>query len=165
MKFLALIPALALAACSTTTANEPSLAPRAAEAIDPRLPVTAEPSNETVDPATASRIADLLASARTGAAAFDAAEPRVRALASRAGAAQSESWIAAQLGLSELGRHRAPGVAAASDLDELRAARIRAGQPLLASELELFEAAASELGQLNDRLAASYDSIASTLAS
>lgn len=165
MKILALIPTLALAACSATTANEPSLSPRPAEAIDPRLPVTAEPSNKTVDPATASLVGDLLASAREGAAAFDAAEPRVRSLAARAGPAQSESWIAAQLGLSELGRFRAPGVAAASDLDELRSQRLRSGQPLLASELALFESAAAELRQLNDRLATSYDSIAANLAS
>jgi hypothetical protein len=164
MRILALFPALALAACSSIPTNEPSLARRPAEAIDPRLPVTVEPSNAPADAATDARISDLLASARAGARAFDEAVPRVRSLADRAGPAQSESWIAAQLALSELDRHRAAGVTAASDLDALRSQQLRSGHVALAAELELYEAAAAELREINERMAAAYRSIADNLA-
>ena len=38
----------------------PSLAPRAAEAIDPRVPIPSAPSLGTVDPALEKRLAELL---------------------------------------------------------------------------------------------------------
>jgi hypothetical protein len=152
MKTLAIVPALVLAACSTSNTPEPSLARRPAEAIDPRIPVDAAPIDDPADPALSGQVDVLLSSAGAAAAQFEAGEPRVRALADAAGPAQSESWIAAQSALSELGRFSAPAAAAASDLDLLRSVRARSGQPMLAADLALLESAASQLRAINDRL-------------
>jgi hypothetical protein len=97
----ALLP-LVLAACNTPQTGEPSLAPRAAETIDPRVPIPSEVIAGPVDPALASRIAQLMADVRSGDAAFQAAAQQAERLASAAGPAQSESWIEAQQAISAL---------------------------------------------------------------
>ncbi|MEO8618764.1 MAG: hypothetical protein ABI412_05305 [Sphingomicrobium sp.] len=164
MKVLALILAVLLAACSNTTATTPSLARRSAEAIDPRVPVNADVLGDPADPALEAEVAGLLGKARSSAADFDAAVPRVRALAGSAGPVQSESWIAAQAALSELDRLRAPAAAAAADLDQMRAERARSGQPILAADLALLEGAAAELRAINERLAGTLDAVGAAIA-
>lgn len=164
MKFAAPVLALALSACAASTAGEPSLARRPAEAIDPRLPVANPLAADPADPALVERVGALVAQARNAAVAFDAAEPRVRSLAAAAGPAQSESWIAAQLALSDLQRLRGPAVAAAADLDAMRAVQAQSGTAPLASELALVEQAAAELRSINGSLADRYAAIAASLA-
>ncbi len=164
MKIISLLPAFALAACTTTPSVAPSLARRPAEAIDPRVPVNAEVLDDPVDPALEAQVAAMLASARSSAADFDTGAPRVRALAAAAGPVQSESWITAQAGLSELDRLRAPAAAAAADLDQVRATRARSGQPILAADLALLEQGAAELQVINERLAGALDEIGATIA-
>jgi hypothetical protein len=80
-------------------------------------PVTA-PDNRLPD-----RAAELLAEARQGQNAFEAALPDARARAAAAGAATSEGWIQAQMALSRLEAARAPTVTALAQLDALIVAR------------------------------------------
>ena len=155
-----LLPILALGACQTaTTQAEPSLAPRAAEAIDPRLPVEVAVDPRPVDPALAARLSALLAEARASAAAFDSAEPAARAKAAAAGEPESESWVAAQAALSELDRARAPFARAIADLDELRSASARSGDRASPADIAALEAAAAELLAVSERQSAALDSI------
>src|SRR5206468_7263804 len=100
MRRLALLSIASLAACSAPGGPYPSLQPRAAEAIDPRVPVS-RPLNER--PATASlvqRLRTLVAEAHAGDSAFDSAASQAERMASAAGAPQSEGWIAAQQALT-----------------------------------------------------------------
>src|SRR5690348_2114331 len=92
--------ALALGACSSGDGRYPSLAPRAAEAIDPRLPVVRPMNDRPVNASLASQLASLVAQARAGEAAFEPAVTNAEQLASAAGTRQSESWIMAQEALS-----------------------------------------------------------------
>lgn len=148
-----------LSAChAATSRTEPSLARRAAEAIDPRLPVTVEVDNRPADAGLVARIDGLLSEARASANAFAAAEPSVRAAAVAAGAPQSESWIAAQLALSELERTRAPFTRVFAEIDELRSASARGGRASPA-DVAALEAAATELRGLEERQAEALDSI------
>ena len=80
----ALFPLL-LAACGTMPTGEPSLSPRAAEAVDPRVPIPNEVIAGPVDPLLAGRIAQLMAEVRAGEAAFQAAEAEAERLAAAAG--------------------------------------------------------------------------------
>ncbi|MDP9163677.1 MAG: hypothetical protein M3N06_06230, partial [Pseudomonadota bacterium] len=59
----ALLVPLAAAACSTPRTNPPSLAPRASEAIDPRLPVERPLVVAAVTPGLRGRLAELVAQA------------------------------------------------------------------------------------------------------
>ena len=150
---------VALAACQTAIPRgEPSLAPRSAEAIDPRLPVEAAVDARPADAALLGRIAELLRDARASAAAFAAAAPAARAAAAAAGAPQSESWIAAQLALSQLERTRAPFTRAFAELDEMRAATARTGNAS-AADLAALDAAAAELQGLAERQVEALDTI------
>mgnify|MGYP003289485546 CR=1 FL=1 len=150
---------IALTACqSTIPSGGPSLARRSAEAIDPRLAVEAEVDTRPADAALLGRIAALLDEARASAAAFAAAEPGARSAAAAAGPAQSESWIAAQLALSELERTRAPFTRAFAELDELRSARAKDASSSPA-DIAALEAAAAELHGLAERQVEALDSI------
>src|SRR5687768_15538169 len=115
MRPFPLIVLASLSACSMPQATGPSLAPRAAEAIDPRVPIPGEVVTGPVDPALAAKIAELLAEVRAGDAAFQSAVPNVEALAAAAGSVQSESWIVAQEALSGLVAARAPVTKAIAD--------------------------------------------------
>lgn len=156
---------LALAACETPAVRggEPSLAPRVAERIDPRLPVEAAVDARPADPALLARLDALAGQARSAAAAFAAFAPRVRAAADAAGAPTSESWIAAQHALSELERTRAPFTAALAEIDQLHAARVR-GATASAADLAALEAASAELRALDQRQAETLDSIRMAIA-
>src|SRR5687768_4346081 len=91
---------LAFAGCATPPGPGPSLAPRTAEAIDPRVPVAAGGVQRPADPALAGRLAELIGRARQGEAAFVAAAGEAQRLAASAGARQTESWVIAQQAMS-----------------------------------------------------------------
>ena len=161
-----LLPILALSACQTaTTRAEPSLAPRAVEAIDPRLPVDVAVDARPIDSGLAVRLSALIAEARASAAAFDTLEPAARAKARAAGSPESESWVAAQTALSELDRARAPFARAIADLDELRSASARSGDRASPADVAALEAAAAELLAVSERQSAALDSIREQIAS
>jgi hypothetical protein len=156
---------LLLSACTTAPTSEPSLAPRAAEAIDPRVPIPNEVVAGPADPALAARIAELMTEIRAGDATFQATAEQAERLAAQAGPAQSESWIEAQQALSALVAARAPVTKAMADLDALAATRVAASGGVLPGDLGAIQAAASEAGAISQRHAELIDRLQARLAS
>ncbi len=151
MKAFAPLLALGLIGCAASSAIEPSLARRPAEAIDPRLPIASEPTLGPVDATLAARVSELVAQGYAGARAFDAQVGQAQALAAVAGPSQSESWILAQQALSGLEGARAPTIRALSDIDAIAAIRIQSGTGLTFSEQAAVVAASAELRAAADR--------------
>lgn len=156
---------LLLSACTTTQAGEPSLAPRAAEAIDPRVPIPSEVIAGPADPALVNRIAELLAQIRSGEATFAAAAQNAERLAAAAGPSQSESWIAAQQALSALIATRAPVAKAITDLDALAASRLVSTGGIQPGDLQAIQVATAEASAIGDREAALIDKLQAQLGS
>ncbi|WP_395001518.1 hypothetical protein [Sphingomonas sp.] len=136
-------------ACSAPKISPPSLAPRAAEAIDPRLPVERALVERRLSGSVTARIADYLAAARAGEAAFRAMLGPAQRAAAAAGPAQSESWISAQQSLSALEAARAATPMALSDIDALAAAAVKASGGIGTSELAAIQAAAREAAAID----------------
>ena len=154
---------LLLTACATTQPGEPSLAPRAAEAIDPRVPIPSEVVAGPADAALVAQIADLLAQVRSGDAAFQAAAQSAESLAGAAGPPQSESWIAAQQAVSALVAARAPVTKALADLDDLASTRLAASGGILPGDLLAIQAATAEAGEIGEREVATIDRLQARL--
>ena len=154
---------LTLAGCSTTLVNEPSLARRAAESIDPRVPVGGATATGPVDAALAALLGKLVADGNEGARSFDAQLGQTEALAKAAGPTQSESWIVAQEALSALEGARAKTTAALADVDALAAGRIKSGAGLNAADLAVIDAASGELRAIADRQSETIDRIGARL--
>ncbi|MEO7815078.1 MAG: hypothetical protein ABIR87_06505 [Sphingomicrobium sp.] len=157
---LILVP---LAGCATSTANEPSLAQRPAELIDPRLPLPAEAPTGVVAPALADRLGQLMAEGDAGARAFSAQLGSAEALAAAAGPAQSESWIVAQTALSGLEAARAKTTAALAEIDAIASARIAGGAGMSPADLAAVAAASGALGAIADHQSATIDQIGARL--
>ena len=155
--------ALGLIGCAVTSATEPSLARRPAEAIDPRLPIASAPTPGPVDAALAAQLAQLVAEGRAGARLFDAEVGQAQVLANAAGPAQSDSWILAQQALSGLEGARARSTKALADVDALAAARILGGAGLSFSDRTAIEAALSDLRALTDRQVTTFDRLSARL--
>lgn len=160
---LALLPLL-VSACTLPPTAEPSLAPRAGEAIDPRVPIPDDVVSGPADAALALRIAELMAAVRAGDASFQAAVPGAESLAAAAGPAQSESWIAAQQALSALVAARGPVTSAIADLDALAAGRIAGTGGILPGDLDALRAATAEAGAIGQRQAEVIDRLQARLA-
>jgi len=140
---------LVLGGCASLQGG-PSLSPRAAEGVDPRLPVADRSGTLPADSSLAAQVAALRSRA---VAAAGRAEPAIRAAASAAvgaGAPGSDSWINAQQLLSAAVAERAPFTQALADLDRLLAERIRSGGRLVPQDLMQAKAAAEEL-EVTDR--------------
>jgi hypothetical protein len=146
---LALLGMLALAGCVSAGGPFPSLAPRAAEAIDPRVPIPSEPTVGPADPALSAQIAALVAAGLSGRAAFDQAMAEAERLTGGAGGPGSESWIQAQQALSGAIAARQGTARALSDIDALAAARLQARGDLPPGDLNAINAASAELGTLD----------------
>src|SRR5215218_9611016 len=126
MRRLALFSIIALSACSAPGGPYPSLQPRAAEAIDPRMPVVRPLNDRPVTPSLAAQLSTLVDQARSGNSAFDGAASEAERLAATAGGPQSEGWIAAQEALSAAIAARKPTTTALGDIDALAAAALQA---------------------------------------
>ena len=121
MRFAPILPVMFLSACASPGGPYPSLQPRAAEAIDPRVPVERPINDRPITPALAARLAELVAQARGGEAAFEPAVAEAERLAASAGAPQSEGWTVAQEALSAAIAARGPTAVALGDIDALAA--------------------------------------------
>ena len=159
----ALLAILAVGGCSTPQGGVPSLAPRAAEAIDPRVPVGGEAVQRPVDAALAARLAELVALARQGDSAFAAAAGEAERLAGAAGAAQSESWVVAQQAVSAAVAARGPTARALGDIDALAAATLARQGGIAPADLAAIEAAAAEVGAIDSRQSQSIDALQARL--
>jgi hypothetical protein len=166
MRAFAPFVAIGLIGCAASTAtNEPSLARRSAEAIDPRVPIPSNPTPGPVDPAISARLAALVASGESGARAFDALVGQAETLAGAAGPARSESWVLAQQAVSGLEGARAASTRALSDIDGITSSRIASDTGLTYADLAAVEAASAELRALTDRQSAIIDRLSARLGS
>jgi hypothetical protein len=152
----AALAALAAGGCGQD-GSFPSLEPRAIESEDPLAEPVRTPPVVASEPAVRARADALLAEARTGDRAFEAAYARAAAAAGRAGAPGSESWVEAQQAISRAEAARAATGRALAELDRLAAERARvptneSDMALVRSTLEAVEAIAATQQQRLDRL-------------
>jgi hypothetical protein len=154
---------LALAGCTATTGPGPSLAPRTAESIDPRVPVVSTAIARPVDPALVAQLGELVRAAQQGDGAFAAAAGEAQRLATSAGAAQSESWIVAQQAVSAAVAARAPTTRALGDIDALAASALARQNGIAPADLGAIEAAAAEVGAIDRRQAQVIDALQARL--
>ena len=123
----------------------PSLAQREVERERPTEPRYV-PADVPADPALQARVAELLALARTGQRDFEAAFGPAEAAARSAGAANSDSWIAAQEQLSRVEAARAETTRALADLDQL--ALQRSNMPTSAEDYAAINSAIQDVQRL-----------------
>lgn len=162
-----IIPAasLALLACSTTNIGpEPSLAPREAESIDPRVPVQSPVVAEQVDPALATILAQAVARAEGGRNEFATRAATANRLADGAGAMASESWIAAQAALSRLIEQQGIATNAAADVDGIAGQRLNDQRWIGAANRKAIDDASTRIGAITDEQAATIDRLKDRLA-
>ena len=153
------IIAVGLSACAPVGGPFPSLQPRAAEAIDPRVEVSGPVNDRPVTPALASRLAELLAQARGGDGEFRPLAEQAQRLAANAGASQTESWIAAQQALSAAVAARGPTARALGDIDALGANRLQTQGGLSPADLAAIQEAGAEVGAIDQRQAAAIEDV------
>ena len=163
MKRPLILTMLALGACSSAGGPYPSLQPRAAEAIDPRLQPVRPMNDRPVRPALAAQLAGLVEQARSGDAAFTPAAADAERLASAAGARQSESWIAAQEALSAAIAARRPTAVALSDIDALGATALQTQGGIAPNDLAAIREAASEVAAIDGRQARRIEAVQALL--
>ena len=144
-------------ACARTASVEPSLAPRAAEAIDPRVPIPDKVPQGSLDAGLAERLAELVGAVRGAVPAFEAREADASRLAGAAGPMASESWIAAQQSLSLLVEQYGVTTRAAGDVDQLAAARLGGQRWIEPADRQAIEAAATEVAAISQSQAAAID--------
>ena len=157
--FIGTLAALAASACAAPGGAPPSLAPRAAEAIDPRLPVAGAVNDRPVDAALAGRLAGLVAQAQDGESAFRPLAERARQLATGAGTAQSESWVVAQQALSAAIAARAPTARAIGDIDSIAGGALQTQGGLAPADLAAIRQAHGEVAAIDQRQAETIDAI------
>ena len=161
----AVVAVVAIAACTPAAGPVPSLAPRSAEAIDPRVPISADSAPQPVGRALAARLAELIALASQGDGAFTAAADEAQRLAGAAGAPQSESWVVAQQAVSAAVAARGSTTRALGDINSLAAgALVRLGG-IAPADLAAIEAAAAEVGAIDRRQARTINALQSRLGS
>jgi len=157
--------AVTLGACSTPQGQYPSLAPRAAEAIDPRVPIDHPIRSGPVDSQLAAHLAALIDQAQAGDAAFRDAAASAERLAGQAGAPHSEAWIAAQQALSVAQSARAPTTRAMGDIDGLGFSALAAHGGISAANKAAIEVAAAKVSEIDRAEAERLAAIAARLGS
>ena len=153
MRRTALLSILALTACSAPGGPYPSLQPRAAEAIDPRVPVVRPVNDRPVTAGLAARLAALVDQAQSGDAAFDEAASVAERLAGGAGPPRSESWIAAQEALTAAIAARRPTATAMGDIDEIGATALQNQAGIAPNDFAAIKSAAAKVGAIDSRQA------------
>lgn len=138
------VTAIVLAGC-TAGGPYPSLQPRSAEAIDPRIQPVRPINDRPVTPALAAELAMLVDQARAGEAAFGPAAAEAERLSASAGAPQSESWVAAQEALSAAIAARKPTAMAQADIDALGAAALQTHGGIAPNDFKAINNAATEV--------------------
>jgi hypothetical protein len=166
MRRLAPLIALLLAgACTAPFAGpETSLAPRPAEAIDPRIPIPDKVPSGPVDAALASKLDELVGMARAGAPQFDAQLADVERQAASAGPMASESWVVAQQALSELVEQFGVTTRAAAEIDELASSRVESQRWIRPADQQAIAAAAAEVAAIGEPQAAAIERLQQQLA-
>ena len=150
---------LALTACASGGGPFPSLQPRAAERIDPRVPVEQPLNDRPVTALLAAQLRTLVGKAQSGNDAFDSAAAQAERLAGAAGAPQSDGWVAAQEALSAAIAARQPIAEALSGIDAIGADLLQRQEGLAPNDLAAIQGAASLVAALDQRQAARIKAI------
>jgi hypothetical protein len=108
-------------------------------------------NDRPVRPALASKLAELVAQARAGDAAFGPAAVQAERLAAAAGTRQSESWVTAQVALSAATAARGPTETALGDIDALGAELLQAQGGIAPNDLAAIKNAGAEVGAIDQR--------------
>jgi hypothetical protein len=151
------------AACSTP-ATGPSLAPRAAEAIDPRLPIADTSGSLPASAGLRARAEALLAQARAGAGAFERAAAAAEGAAVGAGGRESDSWTRAQQLLSAAVAERDAVTRALGDIDQIIAVSVKGQGGLVPADLVNVQEIATEIAAIDAAQAARIDPLQARLA-
>ena len=110
-------------------------------------------NDRPVTPALAGRLAELVAQARSGDAAFGPVAGQAQRLADAAGASQSEGWVAAQEALSAAVAARAPTANALGEIDSLGATTLQTQGGLAPADLAAIQDAGADVGAIDRRQA------------
>jgi len=159
MQRLAWLLPMVVTGCSSPGGPYPSLQPRAAEAIDPRVPVVRPMNDRPVAAGLMNRLSALVEQARSGNSQFDNAASEAERLAASAGARQSEGWIAAQEALSAAVSARQPTSQALGDIDEIAANALQTQRGIAPNDLAAIQSAAAEVGAIDRRQSERIDAI------
>ena len=151
MRAASLLVLIPLSACAAPGGPYPSLQPKAAERIDPRVPVERPLNNRPASATLTARLAALVDEARSGDAAFASAADSAERLAAAAGAPQSESWIAAQEALTAAIAARKSTATALGDIDEMGARALQVQGGMAPNDLAAIDRASAEVVALNQR--------------
>ncbi|MES2120565.1 MAG: hypothetical protein V4513_08325 [Pseudomonadota bacterium] len=141
----------ALGACSTPGGPYPTLAPRAAEQVDPRVPVVRPINDRPVTAALAARLAELVAQAERGQSDFAPLADQAEKLAASAGAPQSDSWATAQEMLSAAVAARGPTARALGDIDAISADMLETQRGIAPNDFAAIQRAQAEVGGIDQR--------------
>jgi hypothetical protein len=163
MRALPILALTLVSGCAAAPVPAPSLAPRAAEAIDPRVPVPDVVVSTDVSVGLPAQLNALVAQAESGDAEFRPLAERAADLARAAGSKESESWIAAQQALSAAVAARGPVTRAVGDIDALGAQRIQKLGGIGLADLKAIDAAASRVAEIDQREAAAIDRVQALL--
>jgi len=159
MRNAAILTMLTLGACAAPGGPYPSLQPRAAEPIDPRVPVDRPMNDRPAAPALTARLAGLVDQAQGGNAQFNSAASEAERLSASAGSPQSEGWIVAQQALSGAIAARQPTVQALADIDELAANALQTQRGIAPNDLAAIQRAAETVGAIDRRQSDRIDAI------
>jgi len=148
-----------LSACSAAGLPYESLRPRAAEAIDPRVPVVRPMNDRPATAALTARLAALVDQAQRGNASFNSAASEAERLSASPGSPQSEGWIAAQEALSGAIAAREPTVQALGDIDALAANALQTQRGIAPNDLAAIQRSADLVGSLDRQQAERINAI------
>jgi len=156
--------ALALSACAgKPRPGEPSLAPRAAERVDPRVPVSDTSGELPPSAQIQAELSRLLTSVRSVQGSADAAIAAAESAAGRAGPRQSEGWVQAQQLLSAAIAARYPVTRSLSDIDALAARAVQQQGGLVPADLANVRAASDAAAAIDRRQAERIDAVQARL--
>ena len=153
MRCAVFLTLIALSACAAPGGPYPLLRPRAAESIDPRVPVVRPMNDRPVSASLAQRLAAMVESATSGNAVFDTAAAQAERLAASAGPPKSEGWIAAQEALTAAIAARKTTATALGDIDTLAATALQTQRGIAPNDLAAIQHAAAEVASLDQRQA------------
>ena len=164
-QFLIIFAIGTLGACSTPGGPYPSLAPRAAEAIDPRVPVERPINDRPVTAGLNSRLAELVDRAQAGQSAFAPAAAKAEQLAANAGGPRSDGWVAAQQALSAAIAARELTARALGDVDALAADALATQGGIAPNDLAAIQRTQAAIGTIDERQSNRVKAVQSRLGS
>ena len=159
MRATLLLSIAILSGCTAAGGPYPSLQPRAAETIDPRVPIVRPVNDRAAAPALMQRLAALVGQAEGGDGAFSEAAATSERLAANAGAPQSESWIAEKEALTAAIAARKPTATALGDIDEIAATALQNQGGIAPGDLAAIKSAADRVGAMDRRQSERIDAI------